>query len=168
MSKRMIQKQPEPSESEEEEEEDEEEEVDPTEKIQGLPLEQRHRVYGLMALVKETRELQRKKRERIAEIEREFLAKMQPLFEQRRQIISGEHEPSAEEVARGEKPAESKIEEIPSDEEEDTKRKKEEQPKKKGVQVVAPSDVDEASELQAAASRGWWHPGLLAHRHEEQ
>jgi len=154
MSRRMVQKQPPPEEFDEEEEEeemdDEElEEVDPVEKINSLPIEQRRRVLGLKAILKATREAQLRKRDKIAEIEKAFHEKFLPLFELRRKIVSGEHEPTAEEVARGTKESESKIEEIPSDDEADKKK----DDKKKAVKVTAPSDVDEADELKKAAAR---------------
>uniref|UniRef100_A0A7S1MIW5 Nucleosome assembly protein n=1 Tax=Neobodo designis TaxID=312471 RepID=A0A7S1MIW5_NEODS len=152
MSRRQPMQKPVEYETDSDEEEEEEEEVDPCEKIQALPLAQRRRVYGLKALVKATKEAQKKKRARIAEIEKEFLAKMQPLFELRRKIVNGEHEPSAAEVARGEKTDESKVEEIPSDDEEE-KPKQPAAGDKKKAQVVAPADEDESAVLEAAASK---------------
>ena len=137
-----------------EEDEEEEEEIDPTEKINGLPVEQRRRVYALKALVKSTRAAQMKKKERIAALEKEFAEKYAPLFELRRKIIAGEHEPTAEEIAKGDDPKkgeESKVEEIPSDDE-DTK-KPGAKPAAKKATVVAPGDKDEKNLLEDAASR---------------
>ena len=169
--------QPEPeteseSDMEEEEEEEEEEEFDAVAYFKSQPLARRRRIYALKALLAEGKVFERAMKDRIAALTVQTEAKLKPLLDARRKIVTGEVEPSDAEVARGEKSAAGqatsdaaagKVEEIPSSDDE-------KKPEKKGVKVVAPKDTEDDDVLKAAAADpkgGLPHFWLTAIRNNE-
>jgi nucleosome assembly protein 1-like 1 len=133
------------SDSDEEIDDEEEEEVDILEVMQDMGLNQRRKVYALKGLLKKYRDMRRLFKDEMHALELKFLVSDKVMFEARRQVIAGEREVTAEEVAAVQvATTESTIEEIPSDDE------KEEKKPRKGVTVVTPADEKAKSALQAA------------------
>lgn len=159
---------PEPeSDSDETIEEDEEiEEIDPIEVINGMSVNQRRKIYALKGLQKEFRALHAQFIAEMAAAELAFFEKTSVLREERRKVVSGERDVTAEEMkAYQEVKQESGVEEIPSDDEEGEQKKQ-----KKAVTIVSTGDEKNKNTLVAAAEKadggipGFWYTVL---RHNE-
>lgn len=144
------------SESEETISDEEEEEFDLLAAMQAMDKHQRTKVYALKSIQKGYRDVQKEKFKEIAVLEQAFLEKSKVLMEQRRKIVCGELEPSAETVAKGVEQNASKVEEIESDDDAEKK------PQRKGVKVTSPDEVAQKNDLDAAAAKadggipGFW------------
>ncbi|KAI7868255.1 hypothetical protein BDF14DRAFT_1794530 [Spinellus fusiger] len=92
--------------------------------IESLPSSVRRRVNGLKYLQSQHAELENKFQEEVLALEKKFLELYRPLYEKRAQVINGQYEPTAEEVALGEK-----VDEEDEDEEEDEEKKTSEEKK---------------------------------------
>ena len=69
--------------------------------VESLPPAVRSRVAGLKAIQKDHAKLEARFQERVLELEKEFFALYTPLYERRTDIISGQTEPTEEEIATG-------------------------------------------------------------------
>jgi nucleosome assembly protein 1-like 1 len=171
MSKKMpASRVPPPEDFEEEEEEFEEDEgvedIPPAEFVKSLEPAQRKRVFALKGLLAEYRAARAQLREKIAALVTEFDAKTAPLADERRKIVAGERDVTAEEAAKGAAATAtaSKVEEIESDEEDKKKAGR------KGVKIVSPADQAAKSAMEAANANpnggipSYW---LTAMKHHE-
>jgi len=97
----------------EEEEEEEEEDETPLEFVAGLPDGVRQNVLALQALQQEYQDVFLKYVEERTKIEQKYNEKNQPLYQRRSKIVSGEEEPTEDEIRAGEEAAgnPSKVEE---------------------------------------------------------
>lgn len=163
----------EPSEDSYEEEEEEHdgdetiESVDPVEFIKSLTVDKRRRVYALKSITKKYRALRKSLNSELDELKMEFQKTLEPLFETRRQIVSGEREATDEEVAAGTSADESRVEEVPDSDEEKEKEEPKPAPKgKKSVKIASPSEDAAKAALKAAAQNpnggipGFWYTTL--------
>lgn len=164
---------PEPeSDSDETIEEDEEmEEIDPIEVINNMSVNQRRKIYALKGLQKEFRALHAQFIAEMAAAELAFFEKTATLREERRKVIAGEREVTAEEMkAYQDVKQESGVEEIPSDEDEAEQKEGEQKKQKKAVTIVSTGDEKNKNSLVAAAEKpdggipGFWCTVL---RHNE-
>ena len=157
---------PEPeSDSDETIEDEEEEEIDPIEVINDMPVLQRRKIYALKGLQAEFRTLHAQFIAEMAAAELAFFDKTAVLREERRKVVSGERDVTAEEMkAYQDVKQESGVEEIPSDDEGEQKKQK------KAVTIVSTGDEKNKSALEAAAEKadggipGFWYTVL---RHNE-
>lgn len=134
------------SDSDEEIEDEEEEEFNLIEALNDMSLSQRRKVYALKGLLAKHRELRRQFKEEMYALELKFLAEDKLEWEDRRKIVAGERDVTAEEIAAATaEQKESTVEEIPSSDDE-----KEDGKKRKGVKVVTPAEEQAKSAVQAA------------------
>eukprot|EP00759_Apiculatamorpha_spiralis_P040481 PhF_6_TR39038/c0_g1_i1/m.58425/K11279/NAP1L1, NRP; nucleosome assembly protein 1-like 1 len=116
---------PEPEEDEEiMEEEDEEPKKSPVEVLNELPLTQRKLTYMLKANHKDLRSIHDRYDAELKALEIKYSSLAAPLFEERRKIVLGEREPTADEIAAGEKTVnkgEIKVEAVEEPEEEESR-----------------------------------------------
>ncbi|KAI8335310.1 nucleosome assembly protein-domain-containing protein [Chlamydoabsidia padenii] len=73
------------------------------EHIQTLPTSVQRRIHGLKYFQSQHAELEGKFQEEVLALEKKYLALYQPLYNKRSEVITGKYEPTAEEVALGEK-----------------------------------------------------------------
>jgi nucleosome assembly protein 1-like 1 len=114
--------------------EEDEEEVTPEEVekafLEALEEPIKRRTYGLLALQKQWKAQHSEYMKEMAALEKKYAVQLDPLFEKRRAIVTGEEEPSRDEIEAG-----SKIVEI-TDEEESKEEKAKPAPSADGVKGI--------------------------------
>lgn len=111
--------------------------------IESLPKPVRERISGLKGVQAEHAKLEAQFQEELLELEKKFFAKYEPLYERRSKIISGEIEPSAEEVEAGKSLEEEggELEQIEEEDEDAANKKENEDPEKEAVETGVSPDV---------------------------
>ena len=148
---------PPPQESEEseeitttDEEIEDEEEVELPDVMNSMILPVRRRMYGLMGLHKQYEDIMKQMYQELDQLEGDILEKQLPLLEERRKIVHGERDVTAEEIqAYQDTTKESGVEEIPDSDEEENPKKKQ----KKSVTIVSKNDETTTSAIEVAASK---------------
>lgn len=136
----------------------------PTGYIDGLPKPVKDRINGLRAIQGEHSELSTKFQEELLELEKKYFKLYTPLYEKRAKIVSGDVEPTAQEIEEGQELAKKaqemwegddekpRLEEISEEDDEDEKDEEDEEADKdiKGIPefwLTALKNIPEISEI---------------------
>lgn len=116
--------------------------------VEALPLAVRHRVDGLQGLQVEQAKIENEFQAELLELEKKYLKKYTPLYEQRASIIAGKQEPSDDLVEKGKKVDED---EEDSEDDEDEVEPKVQRPKPTQAEIDAAPKVSSDGASQTSS-----------------